>query len=279
MKACGDALFAGPNVVMNRPPLPQRNRGARHSKGQGDGHRPFSHAPSLFAIRRTIPAGVPSGRLEGGAGMRTILARLMVAFLLCNAVAVPRPAQARPILATAEVIAVYASVLQRINPEMPNWQSRDLARRVLVNASRWQLDANMLIAIVTVESRWHTQAISRKGAIGLGQLMPGTAEMLGVDPHNPAQNLSGAARYLRGLMERFGSNRYDLVLAAYNAGPEAVEMYGGIPPYDETQNYVVKVMSAWRNLDEMVHVPAETFVEETPVHGPDVDYWLEGVQR
>jgi Transglycosylase SLT domain len=232
-----------------------------------------------FAVSAVLPAGVPYRRLEGGPGMRTILARLMVAFVLCSALAVPPPVQARPLLATAQVIAVYASVLHRINPEMPSWQSRDLARRVLVNASRWQLDANMLVAIVTVESRWHTQAVSRKGAIGLGQLMPGTAEMLGVDPHNPGQNLSGAARYLRGLMERFGSNRYDLVLAAYNAGPEAVEMYGGIPPYDETQNYVVKVMSAWRTLDAMVHVPVGALVAQTPVHGPDVDYWLDGIQR
>ncbi|MBV8149391.1 MAG: lytic transglycosylase domain-containing protein [Candidatus Eremiobacteraeota bacterium] len=211
--------------------------------------------------------------------MRSLLARVTAALVLCSALTVPPPAQAHPLLATAQVIAVYASVLQRINPEMPTWQSRDLARRVLVNASRWRLDANMLVAIVTVESRWHTQAVSRKGAIGLGQLMPGTAEMLGVDPHNPAQNLSGAARYLRGLMERFGSNHYDLVLAAYNAGPEAVETYGGIPPYDETEHYVVKVMSAWHMLDEMVHVPTSTFVAETSVHGPDVDYWLDGIQH
>jgi soluble lytic murein transglycosylase-like protein len=211
--------------------------------------------------------------------MRTVLARFMAALVLCSAVAVPPAAQARPLLATAQVIALYASVLHRINPEMPNWQSRDLARRVLVNASRWRLDANMLVAIVTVESRWHTQAVSRKGAIGLGQLMPGTAEMLGVNPHNPAQNLSGAARYLRGLMERFGPNHYDLVLAAYNAGPEAVEMYGGIPPYDETEHYVVKVMSAWHSLDEMVHVPTTALVAEASVHGPDVDYWLDGNQH
>ena len=64
--------------------------------------------------------------------------------------------------------------------------------------------------------------LSRAGAIGLGQLMPGTAALLGVNPHDPAQNLSGAARYLRGLMQRFGSKHYDLVLAAYNAGPKAV---------------------------------------------------------
>jgi soluble lytic murein transglycosylase-like protein len=94
----------------------------------------------------------------------------------------------------------------------------------------------MLVAIVTVESRWHTHALSRAGAIGLGQLMPGTAATLGVNPHNAGQNLSGAARYLSGLMQRFGTKHYDLVFAAYNAGPKAVVAYGGIPPNGETQN-------------------------------------------
>lgn len=236
-----------------------------------------------LAFGGPVLAGVPDGRREPKAPMRNTLARYVAAFFLAGTFAVSPPAQASPesLLATAQTIAVYASVLHRINPQMPNWQSRDLARRVLVNAERWRLDANMLVAIVTVESRWHTKAISRAGAIGLGQLMPGTAMMLGVDPRNPGQNLSGAARYLRGLMERFGSNHYDLVLAAYNAGPEAVESYGGIPPYDETQHYVVKVMSAWHNLDEMVHAPTSFEAGEAAavasVHGPDVDYWLDGV--
>jgi soluble lytic murein transglycosylase-like protein len=234
--------------------------------------------PLAFGV--AVLAGVPGGRREPEAPMRNTLARYVAAFFLAGTFAVSPPAQAspEPLLATAQTIAVYASVLHRINPQMPNWQSRDLARRVLVNAERWRLDANMLVAIVTVESRWHTKAVSRAGAIGLGQLMPGTAMMLGVDPRNPGQNLSGAARYLRGLMERFGSNHYDLVLAAYNAGPEAVESYGGIPPYDETQHYVVKVMSAWHNLDEMVHAPTSfEAAAVASVHGPDVDYWLDGV--
>ena len=113
----------------------------------------------------------------------------------------------------------------------------------------------MLVAIVTVESRWHTHALSRSGAIGLGQLMPRTAANLGVNPHNAGENLSGAARYLSGLMQRFGSNHYDLVFAAYNAGPKAVTDYGGIPPFSETQHYVVRVMDAWQYLTKTVRVP------------------------
>jgi soluble lytic murein transglycosylase-like protein len=195
------------------------------------------------------------------------LAALLFACFLQPATAADANVQATP-----ATVAVYASVLHRINPQMPRWQSRDLARRVLTNAERWRLDANMLVAVVTVESRWHTHAVSRAGAIGLGQLMPGTAAVLGVNPSNPAQNLSGAARYLSGLLQRFGRSHFDLVFAAYNAGPKAVTEFGGIPPYYETQNYVVRVMSAWKELARTVHLPQEVAV----AHGPDLDYWLDG---
>ena len=84
--------------------------------------------------------------------------------------------------------------------------------------------------------------MSRKGAIGLAQLMPDTARLLRVDPNDPAQNLQGGARYLRMMYERFGSWR--LALAAYNAGPGAVESHGGIPPFEETRNYVAIILGA-----------------------------------
>jgi soluble lytic murein transglycosylase-like protein len=180
----------------------------------------------------------------------------------------------RAVPATSVAISVYAKVLRHINPQMPGWQSTSLARRVLVNAERWRLDANMLVAIVTVESRWRTHAVSRAGAIGLGQLMPGTAANLGVNPRDPGQNLSGAARYLRGLMERFGSKHYDLVFAAYNAGPRAVTEYGGVPPFDETQNYVVRVLQTWERLSRTVRLPADAYAV-LPAHGLEIDYWLD----
>ncbi|HTU83515.1 MAG TPA: lytic transglycosylase domain-containing protein [Candidatus Acidoferrales bacterium] len=169
---------------------------------------------------------------------------------------------------------MYASVLRHLNPQLPRWQSDELARHLLVNAERWRINANMLAAIVTVESRWHTHALSRAGAIGLGQLMPGTAVMLGVNPHDPTENLEGAAEYLSNLLHKFG-RRYDLVFAAYNAGPKAVDEYGGIPPYYETQHYVVKVMSAWESLSRMIRLPADAYLAAIPAHGPDVDYWLD----
>ena len=90
------------------------------------------------------------------------------------------------------------------------------------------------------ESGWNPSAVSTKGATGLAQLMPATARRLGVDATDPRQNLDGGARYLRMMYDRFGSWR--LALAAYNAGPLAVEKHDGIPPYAETTNYVRSIL-------------------------------------
>jgi soluble lytic murein transglycosylase-like protein len=201
------------------------------------------------------------------------------AFLLVGAgTALPARAEHRALPATPTTIAVYAQALRSVNPQMPDWQSKVFAKRVLANAERWQIDPNILVAIVTVESAWHTQALSHSGAIGLGQLMPGTAAGLGVNPHDPSQNLSGAAQYLSGLMHKFPNN-YELVFAAYNAGPQAVTNYGGIPPFDETQRYVVKVLKALAHLQRTVHVPTDLALEAADAHAPDVDYWLNGTER
>lgn len=100
--------------------------------------------------------------------------------------------------------------------------------------------ASLLAALVNAESSGNQNAVSSAGAIGLTQLMPGTAEGLGVDPYDPYQNLVGGATYLKQQYDRFGS--WPLALAAYNAGPGAVEKYGGVPPYAETQNYVARIL-------------------------------------
>ena len=94
----------------------------------------------------------------------------------------------------------------------------------------------LFLRLVQQESGWNPNARSHKGALGLAQLMPQTARALGVDPHDINQNLDGGARYLAMQFRKFGTWR--LALAAYNAGPEAVEHYGGVPPFRETQNYV-----------------------------------------
>lgn len=99
---------------------------------------------------------------------------------------------------------------------------------------------DLFLRLVQQESGWNPGAVSPKGATGLAQLMPDTARALGVDPNDPKQNLDGGARYLRRMYDKFGSWR--LALAAYNAGPAAVEQYDGIPPYAETKNYVKAIL-------------------------------------
>lgn len=101
-------------------------------------------------------------------------------------------------------------------------------------------------ANIEIESGYNPSARSHVGAIGLGQLMPATAAKLGVNPHDMHQNLDGSARYLLMLLDRFGSK--ELALAGYNAGPGAVEKYGGVPPYRETQGHVQKVMTVFQRL-------------------------------
>ncbi len=107
-------------------------------------------------------------------------------------------------------------------------------------ARKYGIPEDMFLRLVQQESGWNQGAVSPKGAVGLAQLMPGTADRLGVDETDPRENLEGGAHYLSMMFNRFGSWR--LALAAYNAGPQAVEQYGGIPPYDETKGYVSAIL-------------------------------------
>lgn len=114
-----------------------------------------------------------------------------------------------------------------------------LAKQV---AAKHGVPEDLFLRLVQQESGWNPSAQSHAGAVGLAQLMPETASLLGVDPRDPHQNLEGGARYLRQMYNRFGS--WKLALAAYNAGPEAVAKYGGVPPYAETKNYVRVILGS-----------------------------------
>jgi soluble lytic murein transglycosylase-like protein len=140
----------------------------------------------------------------------------------------------------------YSSRLQPHAPTIPEaipayrgGSSRylDAARNA---ARRHGIPEDLFLRLVQQESGWNMRAVSHKGAIGLAQLMPATARRMGVDPHDPHQNLDGGARYLRTQYNTFRD--WKLALAAYNAGPEAVNRHGGIPPYRETRNYVRAIL-------------------------------------
>jgi soluble lytic murein transglycosylase-like protein len=107
-------------------------------------------------------------------------------------------------------------------------------------ARRHGIPEDLFLRLVQQESSWNPRAVSHKGAIGLAQLMPDTARLLGVDPEDPQQNLDGGARYLSEQFRAFGDWR--LALAAYNAGPGAVKEHGGVPPFRETQDYVRAIL-------------------------------------
>lgn len=133
----------------------------------------------------------------------------------------------------------------RPEPRKPSKVPAPFRELVERTAHRYGVDPALVDAVIRAESGYDPQATSPAGAAGLMQLMPTTARGLGVsDPYDPAQNVEGGVRYLRGLLDRFGD--VQLALAAYNAGPGAVLRYGGLPPYPETRTYVQRVLSAWQ---------------------------------
>lgn len=116
------------------------------------------------------------------------------------------------------------------------------AAEISAAATRNGIDPNLLTGLIRAESNFDPSAGSPAGAQGLAQLMPGTAASLGVtNPLDPVQSIEGGAKYLRQQLDRFGGD-VTKALAAYNAGPGAVERFGGVPPYEETQNYVQRVL-------------------------------------
>ena len=160
----------------------------------------------------------------------------------------PRSSMGRHLLGFSVLVLTMLSGYMASRPAAPKEFQHVAAEPVGLDAHireaaiLYGFSQNLVAAIIETESQFNTHAVSRRGARGLMQLTPATAALLGVDdPFDPRANIHGGVRHLRSLMDRFDNN-LTLALAAYNAGERAVLIYGGVPPYRETRQYVSRIL-------------------------------------
>ena len=169
----------------------------------------------------------------------------------------PAPDRSRPELASRggskpseRIMAVfepYRAAIAKLNPRLSKAQVEEITLSILTYSEYYGIDPRLVVALIIAESNFNINATSPKGAMGLGQLMPGTARGLGVrNAYDPKQNIAGCIKLMSGHLNKYG--HLSLALSAYNAGPGAVKKYGGVPPYRETQNYVAKVTAIYNAL-------------------------------
>lgn len=145
--------------------------------------------------------------------------------------------------ALRELQEIKISENGEVTPVRPTSNNHQLLNMISQISQKHGIDENLIKAVIKQESGFNPRAKSKAGAMGLMQLMPATAASLGVkDPFNPVQNVEGGVKYLKSMLNKYNGNVI-LALAAYNAGPGAVDKYDGVPPYSETQNYVKNILS------------------------------------
>lgn len=162
------------------------------------------------------------------------------------------------ILSVEQLVRVYRDAIKGFNSKLSDSDADKIARSVLGFSAKYKVDPRLVCAVILAESHFRIDATSRCGAQGLGQLMPSTAAGLGVDDaYDPVKNIQGSTRYIRSMLDRMTGksdwndltwNDLGLAIAAYNAGPNAVKKHGGVPPYKETQAYVKRVTSIYKQL-------------------------------
>jgi len=141
--------------------------------------------------------------------------------------------------------AQSATAVQQAERSRSDVSNPELSRTIHAAAAKYAVDPKLISAVAEVESGGNQSAVSPAGAVGVMQLMPETAAGLGVNPYDMKSNVEGGAKYLREMLDTFDGDVKKAV-AAYNAGPNAVKAYGGVPPYAETQNYVNNVLDIYR---------------------------------
>ena len=157
-------------------------------------------------------------------------------------------------LAASDALPYYTAFIKNHNKKLSAAEAERIAKGIVGFSIEYGVDARLIMAMVICESDFRPGLVSRAGAMGLGQLMPGTAKGLGVkNPFDSVDNLYGTVKLIRGHLDKYQkeAGEYEgliLSLAAYNAGSGAVRRHGGVPPYRETQNYVKKVIATYRKL-------------------------------
>ena len=136
--------------------------------------------------------------------------------------------------------------MKKENPKLSTKDAESIYETVIYFSNKYKVSSDLIFAIIDQESNYNYKDSSSAGAIGLMQIIPSTANYLKINPYNSTQNIEGGVRYFKEMLDKY--QKTSLALAAYNAGPGAVDKYNGIPPYQETTNYVSKISKIYQNL-------------------------------
>lgn len=149
---------------------------------------------------------------------------------------------------------LIATTARFFNPDLGKTKAEALAQLIVKKAKKYKIDPLLMAALISQESAFYEHAQSPVGAYGYGQLMPATAEFLGVNSYDAEENLEGCAKYLRQQFDTWRGHpqAVPFVLASYNAGPGAVAHYGGVPPYQETETYVIIITERYETLHKAI---------------------------
>ena len=158
--------------------------------------------------------------------------------------------EAATLVPTELVNNILTNYISSENSSLSYAEASNLSKTVIYYSYQYNVDPLVTASLISAESHFHQSSKSSVGAIGLGQIMPDTAVALGVNPYDATENIEGTCSYLSTQIKNFSNSQYpvEFALAAYNAGPGAVQKYGGIPPYSETQNYVSNIRSKYFSL-------------------------------
>lgn len=158
--------------------------------------------------------------------------------------------------------------MKKENPKLSTKDAESIYKTVMYFSNKYKVSSDLIFAIIDQESNYNYKDSSSAGAIGLMQIIPATANYLKINPYNSTQNIEGGVRYFKEMLDKY--QKTSLALAAYNAGPGAVDKYNGIPPYKETINYVSKISKIYQNL-KVTKVFDPTFTGEPVLSDDNID--------